>query len=178
MGSWQAILAAIGYALGGALVGWGLRGLRSPGRPAATPERQAARPGAATPPPQFPIAVPAPLRDARPPPESPRLAELQRAIEAVDARLVGIEAALAAQAGPASAWAARDDLQQLRGVGPLLERWLNERGVYRFRQLAAWQQEDLDALLAGLPQFKGRLRLDQLTAQAREAHARKHGEAG
>jgi predicted flap endonuclease-1-like 5' DNA nuclease len=177
MGSWQAILAAAGYALGGALVGWGLRGLRRAGRPAATPERQAAHPAAATPPPQYPIAVPAPMRDARPPPESPRLAELQRAIEAVDARLVGIEAALAAQAGPAPAWAARDDLQELRGVGPLLERWLNERGVYRFRQLAAWQQADLDALLTGLPQFKGRLRLEQLTAQAREAHARKYGEA-
>ena len=41
---------------------------------------------------------------------------------------------------------ARDDLKQLSGVGPALEKKLNEAGINTFAQIAAWKEADLEAL--------------------------------
>ncbi|ETX13107.1 50S ribosomal protein L21 [Roseivivax halodurans JCM 10272] len=41
---------------------------------------------------------------------------------------------------------ARDDLKQLSGVGPALEKKLNEAGINTFAQIAAWTETDLEAL--------------------------------
>ncbi len=59
-----------------------------------------------------------------------------------------------------------DDLTKLKGVGPKLSEKLNAVGVYHFRQIASWndqQAEWVDDLVAG----KGRIKRDAWVAQAR-----------
>ena len=59
-----------------------------------------------------------------------------------------------------------DDLQQINGIGPVLEKRLNEIGVYRYVQVKAWTNsvvEHLDKQLA----LRGRIVRDQWVQQAR-----------
>ncbi|MEL6597843.1 MAG: 50S ribosomal protein L21, partial [Pseudomonadota bacterium] len=49
-----------------------------------------------------------------------------------------------------------DDLKQLSGVGPALEKKLHEAGVTTFAQIAAWNDEDVAAMDEKLS-FKGRI---------------------
>lgn len=65
-----------------------------------------------------------------------------------------------APAGPA------DDLKRISGVGPTLERMLNEQGITTFAQLAALDEEGVDRLQSRLPQFPGRIRRDDWIGQA------------
>ncbi len=60
-----------------------------------------------------------------------------------------------------------DDLQQIRGIGPALERRLRNQGVTTFRELAQMSESDLETLATKLgiaPALPGR---DQWVAQAR-----------
>lgn len=59
-----------------------------------------------------------------------------------------------------------DDLQRLKGVGPKLAAMLNERGIWRFEQLASLGEADLDRLDSQLGAFRGRLSRDQVPRQA------------
>ncbi|MEM9764764.1 MAG: NADH-quinone oxidoreductase subunit NuoE [Pseudomonadota bacterium] len=58
-----------------------------------------------------------------------------------------------------------DDLQQLKGVGPTLERTLNDLGVYRFEQIASWGVAEIAWVDARL-KFKGRIGRDDWVGQA------------
>ncbi len=61
---------------------------------------------------------------------------------------------------------AADDLKQLKGVGPALEKKLHENGVTSFAQIAAWGAEeiaDMDDKLS----FKGRIERDGWVDQAK-----------
>jgi len=61
---------------------------------------------------------------------------------------------------------AADDLKQLKGVGPALEKKLHENGVTSFAQIAAWgpaEIEDMDDKLS----FKGRIERDGWVDQAK-----------
>jgi predicted flap endonuclease-1-like 5' DNA nuclease len=42
---------------------------------------------------------------------------------------------------------ARDDLKVINGIGPVIERKLNEAGIYSFEQLGSLQAEDLRRIL-------------------------------
>ena len=59
-----------------------------------------------------------------------------------------------------------DDLKLIKGVGAVLERRLNEAGVYHFWQIAALRKAQMDALEAVL-RFPGRMTRDNWKAQAR-----------
>ncbi|MEL6318100.1 MAG: hypothetical protein AAFR16_10745 [Pseudomonadota bacterium] len=61
-----------------------------------------------------------------------------------------------------------DDLKQIRGVGPRLEKLLNEAGVYQFKQIAAFRDEDFAWLDDKLSTFKGRGLRDKWRDQAEE----------
>ncbi|MGH7022299.1 MAG: helix-hairpin-helix domain-containing protein, partial [Caulobacteraceae bacterium] len=61
--------------------------------------------------------------------------------------------------------AAADDLTRLTGIGPKLAHALAERGVTTFAQLAAWTEEQTEALDAELS-LKGRIARDAWVAQA------------
>jgi len=73
----------------------------------------------------------------------------------------------AKKAAPKKADAAGDDLKQLSGVGPALEKKLHEAGVTTFAQIAAWTEEDVAAMDEKLS-FKGRIEREGWIAQAQE----------
>lgn len=55
----------------------------------------------------------------------------------------------------AQPYGARDDLQRLEGVDPLLERALNRLGIYHFHQIARFEPSDVDWLVQhvdGIPE--------------------------
>ena len=76
------------------------------------------------------------------------------------------KAAPKAKAEPKSE-AGADDLKQLSGVGPALEKKLHEAGVTTFAQIAAWAEEDVAAMDEKLS-FKGRIEREGWIAQAVE----------
>ncbi len=80
-------------------------------------------------------------------------------------------AAPAKKAAPKKAAAAatdvKDDLKLLSGVGPALEKKLNEAGVTSFAQIAAWTEADIAAFDEKLS-FKGRIEREGWVAQAQD----------
>ena len=77
----------------------------------------------------------------------------------------------AKKAAPAKAEApaatGADDLKKLSGVGPALEKKLNEAGVTSFEQIAAWTDADVEAFGEKLS-FKGRIEREGWIEQAKE----------
>jgi predicted flap endonuclease-1-like 5' DNA nuclease len=69
-----------------------------------------------------------------------------------------------------------DDLKLIVGIGPMLERMLQQLGVTTYRQIARWSERDVDEYDAKLPEFPGRIRRDGWVTQARELHQSKYGE--
>ena len=69
-----------------------------------------------------------------------------------------------------------DDLKLIVGIGPVLERMLQQLGVATYRQIARWTERDIDDMDARLPEFPGRIRRDAWVTQARELHQSKYGE--
>ena len=63
---------------------------------------------------------------------------------------------------------APDDLTKLNGVGPQLEKKLNDAGIYHYWQLAAMKPEDVQKIDADL-KLHGRIERDGWIAQARAA---------
>ena len=70
---------------------------------------------------------------------------------------------------------APDDLKLIVGVGPVLERMLQQLGITTYRQIARWSERDIDEIDAKLPEFPGRVRRDAWVTQARELHQSKYG---
>lgn len=68
---------------------------------------------------------------------------------------------------PAAAAAGSDDLKQLSGVGPALEKKLNAAGVTTFAQIATWTDADVAAKDEQLS-LKGRIEREGWIAQAKE----------
>ncbi len=60
-----------------------------------------------------------------------------------------------------------DDLKQLSGVGPALEKKLNEAGVSTFAQIADWKKADIESMDEKLS-FKGRIEREGWVAQAKK----------
>lgn len=67
-----------------------------------------------------------------------------------------------------------DNLKEIKGIGPVLERSLNRLGVYQFRQIADWSEEDIAYFDAHLADFRGRIRRDEWVEGAGLAHRRKY----
>ena len=60
-----------------------------------------------------------------------------------------------------------DDLKQIKGVGPALEKLLNQIGVWHFDQIASWKARDIAHVDAMMKGFKGRITRDEWVKQAR-----------
>jgi predicted flap endonuclease-1-like 5' DNA nuclease len=71
---------------------------------------------------------------------------------------------------------APDDLKLIVGIGPVLERMLQQMGIATYRQIARWTEHDIDEMDARLPEFPGRIRRDAWVTQARALHQSKYGE--
>lgn len=61
----------------------------------------------------------------------------------------------------------KDDLKQISGVGPKLERLLNGNGVYYFWQVASWSKDDIEFIDDRLDVFRGRISRDNWVRQAK-----------
>ena len=59
-----------------------------------------------------------------------------------------------------------DDLKWIAGVGPTLEKTLNELGVFKFDQIANWTQRQVDEVNEQL-KFSGRIERDNWIEQAK-----------
>lgn len=66
--------------------------------------------------------------------------------------------------------AAADDLKELKGVGPALEKKLHDAGVTSFAQIAAWGADDIAEMDDKLS-FKGRIERDGWIEQAKKLAA-------
>lgn len=64
-----------------------------------------------------------------------------------------------------------DNLEQIRGIGPMLRQLLNDTGVFYYWQIAEWSQADVDRIDQKLPGYQGRITRDRWVEQARELAA-------
>ncbi len=60
-----------------------------------------------------------------------------------------------------------DDLKQIKGVGPKLEKLLNSMGFWHFDQVAGWSSDEIAWVDANLEGFKGRVSRDDWVGQAK-----------
>ena len=69
-----------------------------------------------------------------------------------------------------------DDLKDIVGVGPFLERKLHSLGIYTFRQVANFTKEDIDKVNELIEFFPGRIERDNWVEQSKEFYQKKYGE--
>jgi predicted flap endonuclease-1-like 5' DNA nuclease len=73
--------------------------------------------------------------------------------------------------GPARLAAPRggvgDNLKEIEGVGPAMEKLVNEMGFFHFDQIANWSEADVAWVDANMKNFKGRITRDRWVAQAK-----------
>jgi predicted flap endonuclease-1-like 5' DNA nuclease/uncharacterized coiled-coil DUF342 family protein len=62
----------------------------------------------------------------------------------------------------------RDDLQIIKGIGPFIERKLHAIGIYTFRQIANFDDEDKELVNDAIEFFPGRIDRENWVGQARE----------
>lgn len=128
-------------------------------KPAAAPPPVAAKPAAkAAPKPAAKVAKPAAAKPAAKKPAAKKPAAKKPAA-----------AVAASLSGPRGGKA--DDLKQIKGVGPSIEKTLNGMGIYHFDQVAAWKAADIAKVEDKLPRFKGRAERDGWMAQAQKLAA-------
>ena len=72
----------------------------------------------------------------------------------------------------------RDNLQEIVGIGKVFEHALHELGIYRFRQIAAFDIADIARVNFELKECKGRMEQDDWIGQAKDLHFKKYGSAG
>jgi predicted flap endonuclease-1-like 5' DNA nuclease len=60
-----------------------------------------------------------------------------------------------------------DDLKQIEGIGPVLEKLCHELGFYHFDQIANWSAEEVAWVDANMPRFRGRIVRDKWVEQAK-----------
>jgi predicted flap endonuclease-1-like 5' DNA nuclease len=60
-----------------------------------------------------------------------------------------------------------DDLKEIEGIGPALEKTVNGMGFFHFDQIAAWTEADIAQVDAEMKNFKGRITRDKWVEQAR-----------
>ncbi len=68
----------------------------------------------------------------------------------------------------------RDNLQEIKGIGAVLEKKLNALGIERFEQIAGWTESDIARIDETL-NFRGRIEREQWVEQARELANRSGG---
>ena len=64
----------------------------------------------------------------------------------------------------------RDDLKLIKGVGPAIEKTLNEMGIFRFAQLADMTEYDIDRVAKRIKGLRSRIYREDWMGQARSLH--------
>ncbi|MDH4109148.1 MAG: hypothetical protein OEW35_12575, partial [Gammaproteobacteria bacterium] len=68
----------------------------------------------------------------------------------------------------------RDDLQQIKGVGPAIEKTLNDLGIYRYEQIATLSEFEIDRVARQLKGFRSRIYREDWIGQARMLQQQKN----
>jgi len=66
-----------------------------------------------------------------------------------------------------------DNLQDIKGIGAVLEKQLKALGITRFEQIASWTEEDVARVNETL-KFRGRIQRERWVEQARDFVQKKH----
>ena len=74
-----------------------------------------------------------------------------------------------------SAAQTKDDLKQIRGIGPAFERVLNNMGIVTFRQVAQWDATDLKRVADKLETVPDRIKRNKWIAGAKKLYEQKYG---
>ena len=69
----------------------------------------------------------------------------------------------------------KDDLKEIRGIGPAFERVLNNMGIVTFRQVARWDATAMQQIAAKLATAPERIKRDKWIANAKKLHEQKYG---
>ncbi len=67
----------------------------------------------------------------------------------------------------------KDDLKQIKGVGPAIEKTLNDLGIFRFKQIAEMSEYDIDRVAQQLKGFRSRIYRGDWLGQARDLQYQK-----
>lgn len=70
-----------------------------------------------------------------------------------------------------------DDLKRIKGVGPVMEQVLNDKGVYLFHQVANFSAADVAWVNEAIEAFPGRIERDNWVGQAQDLYHEKYGRA-
>ncbi len=70
----------------------------------------------------------------------------------------------------------KDDLQVVKGIGPVMEGKLNDFGVYSYEQLGRLTKNDVAQLAETLGSFPDRIDRDKWVSQSKKLHKKKYGE--
>lgn len=115
-----------------------------------------------------PVAEPAPVAK---PAAAPKAAAKPKAPAKPKAEKAAAKPKAAKPAGPERLKAPRkgkaDDLKEIEGIGPAMEKLVNSLGFYHFDQIAGWSEADVALVDAEMKNFKGRITRDKWVAQAR-----------
>jgi len=68
----------------------------------------------------------------------------------------------------------RDDLKKINGIGPVMERILNDLGITSFKQIAEFQAADIAKVTEAIEAFPGRIERDNWVGGAQEQYEKKH----
>lgn len=77
---------------------------------------------------------------------------------------------------PQSEGEANDELRNIFGIGPVLEKRLNAEGITSFRQVAAFTSVEIERVAEAIGCFADRIVKDDWMESARQEHLRKYGE--
>ncbi len=68
----------------------------------------------------------------------------------------------------------KDNLQQIKGVGPAIEKTLNELGIFYFNQIAEMSEYEIDRVAQRFKGFRSRIYRQDWIGQARDLHYQKN----
>ena len=68
----------------------------------------------------------------------------------------------------------QDNLKEIKGVGPAIEKTLNGLGIYRFNQIAEMSEYDIDRVAQQLKGFRSRIYREDWIGQARTLQYQKN----
>ncbi len=69
----------------------------------------------------------------------------------------------------------RDNLRLIKGIGPAIEKTLNELGIFRYHQIAEMTEYDIDRVAQRLKGFSSRIYREDWVGQARDLQLKKSG---
>ena len=70
----------------------------------------------------------------------------------------------------------KDDLKKIKGIYKVLEKFLNENGIYTFKEVALLSEKEVNRLADDLTGFQDRIKRDDWRTQAKKLHFDKYGE--